>query len=243
MSSAGCIQMLRKYSLVVIPLKVRKALRPAGITAVALLASVCIASVVSERIITDAAAGRLYDVTSDVPVRDVAVVLGTSPKVAGGRPNVLYEARIDAAAQLYTAGRVRCLLVSGDNGDRRYNEPTRMRADLIKRGIPAKDVVCDYAGFRTLDSIVRAQKVFGQNRYVIVSQPFHNERAVYLARQRGIDAVAFNAVEAPLGAGLWIRERFARFTAVMDVNVLNRQPRFLGKREPMPTDTEKCEVK
>lgn len=227
----------------VIPLKVRKALRPAGITAVALLASVCIASVVSERIITDAAAGRLYDVTSDVPVRDVAVVLGTSPKVAGGRPNVLYEARMDAAAQLYAAGRVKCLLVSGDNGDRRYNEPTRMRADLIKRGIPAKDVVCDYAGFRTLDSIVRAQKVFGQNRYVIVSQPFHNERAVYLARQRGIDAVAFNAVEAPLGAGLWIRERFARFTAVMDVNVLNRQPRFLGKREPMPTDTEKCEVK
>ncbi len=227
----------------VIPPKVRKALRPAGITAVALLSSVCIASVVSERIITDAAAGRLYDVTSDVPVRDVAVVLGTSPKVAGGRPNVLYEARIDAAAQLYAAGRVKCLLVSGDNGDRRYNEPTRMRADLIKRGIPAKDVVCDYAGFRTLDSIVRAQKVFGQNRYVIVSQPFHNERAVYLARQRGIDAVAFNAVEAPLGAGLWIRERFARFTAVLDVNVLNRQPRFLGKREPMPTDTEKCEVK
>lgn len=227
----------------VITPKLRKGIKLAGIILAALVSSVGITSVVAERVVTTSAAGRLYDVTTDVPIRDVAVVLGTSPKVAGGRPNVLYEARIDAAAQLYTAGRVRCLLVSGDNGDRRYNEPTRMRADLIKRGIPAKDVVCDYAGFRTLDSIVRAQKVFGQDRYVIVSQPFHNERAVYLARQRGIDAVAFNAVEAPLGTGLWIRERIARCAAILDVNVFNRQPRFLGKREPMPTDADKCEVK
>jgi vancomycin permeability regulator SanA len=118
-----------------------------------------------------------------------------------------------------------------------------MRADLIRRGIPAKDVVCDYAGFRTLDSIVRAQKVFGQNSFVIVSQPFHNERAVYIARQRGIDAIGYNAVQAPLGLGLWMRERLARFTAILDINVFNRQPRYLGKREPMPTDVENCEVK
>lgn len=227
----------------VIPPKLRKGIKFAGITAAILLASVCIASVVSERVVVQAAAGRLYDTPSDVPIHDVAVVLGTSPKVVGGRPNLLYEARIDAAAQLYTAGRVKCLLVSGDNGDLRYNEPTRMRADLIRRGIPAKDVVCDYAGFRTLDSMVRAQKVFGQNSFVIVSQPFHNERAVYLARQRGIDAIGFNAVQTQLGLGLWIRERFARFTAILDINVFNRQPRFLGKREPMPTDADKCEVK
>lgn len=227
----------------VIPPKLRRGIKFAGITAAILLASVCIASVVSERVVVQAAAGRLYDSPSDVPIHDVAVVLGTSPKVAGGRPNLLYEARIDAAAQLYTAGRVKCLLVSGDNGDLRYNEPTRMRADLIRRGIPAKDVVCDYAGFRTLDSMVRAQKVFGQNSFVIVSQPFHNERAVYLARQRGIDAIGFNAVQTQLGLGLWIRERFARFTAILDINIFNRQPRFLGKREPMPTDADKCEVK
>lgn len=235
--------MPRKCYPVVIPPKLRKVIKPAGISLALVAASACIASVVTERIVTSSASGRLYDVPADVPLRDVAVVLGTSPKVAGGRPNVLYEARIDAAAQLYTAGRVKCLLVSGDNGDLRYNEPTRMRADLIRRGIPAKDVVCDYAGFRTLDSIVRAQKVFGQDRYVIVSQPFHNERAVYLARQRGIDAIAYNAVEAPLGPALWMRERFARFTAILDVNVFNRQPRFLGKREAMPTDVDKCEVK
>lgn len=227
----------------VIPPKLRKGIKPAAITTAILLASVCVASVVSERVVMTAAAGRLYDVPADVPLQNVAVVLGTSPKVAGGGTNVLYEARLDAAAQLYTAGRVKCLLVSGDNGDRRYNEPTRMRADLIRRGIPAKDVVCDYAGFRTLDSIVRAQKVFGQDSYVIVSQPFHNERAVYIARQRGINAIAYNAVQAPLGFGLWIRERFARFTAILDMNVFNRQPRFLGKREPMPTDADKCEVK
>ena len=227
----------------VIPPKLRKGIKPAAITGAILLASVCVASVVSERVVVQAAAGRLYDTPSDVPIHDVAVVLGTSPKVAGGRPNLLYEARIDAAAQLYTAGRVKCLLVSGDNGDRRYNEPTRMRADLIRRGIPAKDVVCDYAGFRTLDSIVRAQKVFGQDSFVIVSQPFHNERAVYIARQRGINAIAYNAVQAPLGIGLWVRERFARFTAILDMNVFNRQPRFLGKREAMPTDADKCEVK
>lgn len=227
----------------VIPPKLRKAIKPVAITAAFLVAAVCTASVVSERVVMNAASGRLFDATADVPLHAVAVVLGTSPKVAGGRPNILYEARIDAAAQLYMAGRVKCLLVSGDNGDLRYNEPTRMRADLIRRGIPAKDVVCDYAGFRTLDSIVRAQKVFGQNSFVIVSQPFHNERAVYIARQRGIDAIGYNAVQAPLGMGLWMRERLARFTAILDINVFNRQPRYLGKREPMPTDVENCEVK
>jgi SanA protein len=228
---------------VVIPLKLRKLIKPIGITVAILIGAIAVAGYVSEQVITAAAAGRLYDVSADVPIHDVAVVLGTAPKVAGGRPNVLYEARLDAAAQLYNAGRVKCLLVSGDNGDVRYNEPTRMRADLIRRGIPAKDVVCDYAGFRTLDSVVRAQKVFGQSSYVIVSQPFHNERAIYLARQHGINAIAFNAIEAPLGMGLWMRERFARFTAILDTRVFNRQPRFLGKREPMPTDVDKCEVK
>ena len=227
----------------VIPPKLRRAIKPLAITSAFLLTAVCVASVVSERLVMTAASGRLYDATADVPLHDVAVVLGTSPKVAGGGANVLYEARLDAAAQLYTEGRVKCLLVSGDNGDLRYNEPTRMRADLIRRGIPAKNVVCDYAGFRTLDSIVRAQKVFGQNSFVIVSQPFHNERAVYIARQRGIDAIGYNAVQAPLGMGLWMRERLARFTAILDINVFHRQPRFLGKREPMPTDLENCEVK
>ena len=98
--------MLRKSCPVVIPPKLRKAIKPVAITAALLTAAVCTASVVSERVVMNAASGRLFDATADVPLHDVAVVLGTSPKVAGGRPNILYEARIDAAAQLYIAGRV-----------------------------------------------------------------------------------------------------------------------------------------
>jgi SanA protein len=120
--------------------------------------------------------------------------------------------------------------VSGDNDTRGYDEPTDMKRALIQDGVPADKVYCDYAGFRSLDSIVRAKKVFGQERVTIVSQRFHNERCLYLAQSSGLDAVAFNAAGIRFEWALktYIREAFARVKAVLDVNLLGVGPKFLG---------------
>jgi SanA protein len=164
-----------------------------------------------------------------VPELPVALVLGCSPKIAG-RPNLFYVYRMDAAVRLYHAGRVRALIVSGDNGTKHYDEPTAMKEDLVRRGVPAKAVYCDHAGFRTLDSVVRAERIFGQKRFVVVSQRFHNERAVFLARRHGLQAEAFDARDVTGNPGLMthLREYLARVQAVLDVTLLRTKPRFEG---------------
>ena len=130
---------------------------------------------------------------------------------------------------------MRALLVSGDHGRREYNEPDTMKAGLIERGVPGEYITCDYAGFRTLDSVVRAQSVFGQNSFVVVSQPFHAERAVFLAKQRGLDATAF-AAPSPSRRSLVkqrLRETLARNLALWDV-LTGTQPKFGGPPVPVP---------
>ena len=129
------------------------------------------------------------------------------------------------------AGKVDGILVSGDNGREDYNEPAQMKEDLVALGVPADYITADYAGFRTLDSIYRAEEVFGLHAYTVVSQPFHLERALYLAGQRGQDVIGY-AAYGP--AGYWgrrvrAREVLARALAVLDVEVLGREPRFLGE--------------
>jgi SanA protein len=166
-----------------------------------------------------------------VPAISVAVVLGCSPKVSG-RPNLFYTHRIDAAVALHQAGKVKAFIVSGDNGTHQYDEPTAMKEDLIARGIPADMIYCDYAGFRTLDSVLRADTIFGQKRFLIVSQHFHNERAIFLARQHGLEAEAFDAkdVSRRFAFTTHLREYFARVQAVLDVTVLQTQPKFAGPK-------------
>lgn len=178
-----------------------------------------------------AADGRCHNDLARVPARPVALVLGTS-KYIGRRLNRFYTARIEAVADLYKAGKVRAVLISGDNSSRYYDEPSTMRDDLVAKGVPANFITLDYAGFRTLDSIVRARLVFGQPRIVVVSQPFHCRRALYLADAYGLDAVGYTAQRVPGASGLRVRARevLARLLAFLDVNVLNRQPKFLGKR-------------
>lgn len=190
----------------------------------------------ADRHVGQAAAGRMFDTPDDLPKRDVALVLGTS-KVANGRINPFYTARIRAAAELYHAGRVDGLLVSGDNGRADYNEPAQMAADLAALGVPAEYITADYAGFRTLDSIYRAGDVFGLQSYTIVSQGFHVERALYLADQKGHDAVGYLAYSPQGFWGRHVRNReiLARALAVLDVEVLHREPRFLG--EPVLVNT------
>ncbi len=182
--------------------------------------------------IRKSAEGRLYWRIDEVPERPVALVLGTAAKVADGRDNLFFKFRVRAAAELYHAGKVRHVLVSGDNGHEGYDEATDMRNALTELGVPESAIVLDHAGFRTLDSVVRCKRVFGQPSVTIVSQRFHNERALYIARHEGMDAVAYCARDVAVSASpaTYIREYFARIMALVDVHLLHRTPRFLGER-------------
>lgn len=177
----------------------------------------------------------LYASLDSVPERQVALILGTSKYVAGGRINLFYSGRINAAIDLYRAGKVRYFIVSGDNRAHDYNEPALMRADLIKADIPADRIQPDYAGLRTLDSILRAKEIFGQSDYLIISQPFHNARAVFLARQNGQTPIAYNAADPTTRSSLKvrIREIGARMKAVWDI-LANTRARHYGDPIPFP---------
>ena len=166
-----------------------------------------------------------------VPAMPVALVLGCSPKVAGS-PNMFYTHRMEAAATLYKAGKVKAFIVSGDNATHQYDEPTAMKADLVTRGVPGDIIYCDYAGFRTLDSVLRADTIFGQKRFLIVSQHFHNERAIFLARQHGLEPEGFDAKEVSrrFAPTTYCREFLARVQAVIDVTILHTQPKFAGPK-------------
>ncbi|MEZ8142519.1 membrane permeability protein SanA [Enterovibrio norvegicus FF-33] len=181
---------------------------------------------------------RIYDSIAETPARHVGLVLGTS-KYIGKTLNPFYTYRIEAAQRLYLNNKVDVLLLSGDNAHRSYNEPWTMKRDMLKAGIPDDRIFLDYAGFRTLDSIVRAKKVFDADEFTLVTQAFHCERALFIADYYEIDAICL-AVPSPKGlAGLKIRAReiLARVKAVLDIYVLNEQPKFLGPKETIPTET------
>ena len=184
----------------------------------------------ADRHVEQSAAGRVYSDLDALPYRPVALVLGTS-KYSRGRLNSFYVGRMRAAAELYHAGKVDGILVSGDNGTASYNEPAEMAADLIALGVPAEHITADYAGFRTLDSIYRAGDVFDLDSYTVVSQPFHIERALYLADQKGHDAIGYAArgPQGYWGQRIRAREVLARAKAVLDVEVLHVGPRYLGE--------------
>ncbi len=199
------------------------------------LALVLLCGVSVQRSAAERTFGEVAAVPSDIKV---ALVLGCSKKLPDGRSNRFFGKRIAAAAQLYHAGKCRALIVSGDNSVKGYDEPTDMRDALVAAGVPLDKIHCDYAGFRTLDSVVRAQKVFGQSQVIIVSQRFHNERAIYLARSLGMDAYGFNAADAVLSTPLRLknqaREALARVQAVLDIHLFRTQPKFLGPPVVIP---------
>ncbi len=161
---------------------------------------------------------------------NVGLVLGTSKYTSSGHVNQFYKYRLEAAIHLYNTEKIRKIIVSGDNGTLAYNEPRMMFEDLVKAGIPSNDIFLDYAGFRTFDSVIRAQKVFKQDKFLIISQKFHNERALFIARKNGIEATAFNAksVSFSFSPKTFIREKLARVKAIMDVYILGTTPKFLG---------------
>lgn len=168
----------------------------------------------------------------DLPFNKCGLLLGTSKYKPEGGINPFFAARLDAAAYLYHSGRIDCIIASGDNSLKNYNEPRSMLQGLKERGIPAERIHMDFAGFRTLDSVVRAREIFGQNSVTVISQKFHNERAVYIGRRWGIDVSGYNATDRDDADGIpvRIREIFARFKAFLDVNLTREQPKFLGEK-------------
>ena len=199
-----------------------------GLGALALLAIALV--IAADRWVGSVAAPFVSARLEDCPAAPVALVLGTA-RETNGRPNAFYTARLEAAADLFHRRKVRAILVSGDNSRPEYDEPGAMKADLVALGVPARFVTCDFAGFRTLDSVVRASEVFSQRRFIVVSQRFHVERAVFLARGYGLEAFGFAASDVGGHAGRAVRARevLARGQALLDAWVLGTRPKFLGE--------------
>jgi SanA protein len=191
----------------------------------------CLALLICNHLINSFAEGKTYSHTSEIPKNKVGLLLGTSKKIKGGHSNPYYTNRIAATVKLYNANKIDFVLVSGDNGSIYYNEPTTMKKDLIAKGIKPEHIFLDYAGFRTLDSMVRAKEVFGLQGVTVISQKFHNERAIYLAEKKGLKAIGFNAMDISIESGLRVqlREYFARVKVFLDLG-LKVQPRFYGDK-------------
>jgi vancomycin permeability regulator SanA len=170
------------------------------------------------------------------PIRNVAIVLGAGLRY-DGKPSDVLQARVDVGVTLYKSGKVRKLLMSGDNSIRNYDEVSAMKDSAVALGVPENNIILDYAGFRTLDSCVRLRRVFGQTSALVVSQGFHLPRAIHLCRWAGVDVVG---VEAPdrrsrsrrMLSG--VREVPASFQAWLDAHAVGRSPKFLG--EPIDID-------
>ncbi|WEO97577.1 ElyC/SanA/YdcF family protein [Streptomyces sp. FXJ1.172] len=174
-------------------------------------------------------AGRLRT-TADAPRAPVAVVFGAG--LWNGEPSPYLAHRLDAAARLYREGRIEVVLVTGDNSRKDYDEPDAMRTYLTQHGVPGRRIVSDYAGFDTWDSCVRARKIFGVNRAVLVSQGFHIRRAVALCEAAGVDSYGVGVDETHDITWYYggTREVFAAGKAVLDT-LFHPDPTFLGPRE------------
>jgi SanA protein len=171
-----------------------------------------------------------------LPDNKVALVLGTSQKLINGSPNPFFANRIQAAAALYKEGKVDHFILSGDNRTRYYNEPLSMKRALMKYGVPDSVITLDYAGLRTLDSVVRSKEIFGQSKLIIITQSFHSYRALFISQYYNIDAVALVAKEPGVEEAalkVYLREYLARAKAVLDLYILKTAPRHLGEKEPL----------
>jgi SanA protein len=175
---------------------------------------------------------EVYSDNDLLPDHRVALVLGTSNKTTSGSPNQFFEKRMDTAAELYKKGKIYHFILSGDNRSRFYNEPLAMQKALLKRGVPSSAITLDYAGLRTLDSVVRCKQIFGQDKIIIITQPFHSYRALFISNYYQMEAVAMvTADPVDVSFKIKMREYFARSIAVLDLYVFNTAPRFLGKKE------------
>mgnify|MGYP001827142434 CR=1 FL=1 len=168
-----------------------------------------------------------------VPYNKVGLVLGTSSRTMSGLDNPYFVTRIDRAVDLYRAKKISHLIVSGDNETVYYNEPMKMQEALMARGVAEGDITLDYAGFRTLDSIVRCKEVFGVQSVTIITQRFHAYRALYISNHNDLNALVMTTQKVSEHGSLsvQVREYLARFKAILDLYVLQTTPKFLGEKE------------
>ena len=192
---------------------------------------VSILTIWANAIVTNSTKSFITDDTANVVYNQVGLLLGTSRNLKNGNENDFFFNRIDATVQLFKSGKIKNIIISGDNSHTNYNEPLDMKVELVRNGIPDSVIYLDYAGFRTLDAVVRAKEIFGQSSYIVISQKFHNERAVYLARKYGINAYGYNAKEVTAYKGFKtkLRELFARDKMFLDL-MFRVKPKFLGER-------------
>jgi SanA protein len=197
-----------------------------------LLSASAISIYFCNKAIEDAAVNKIFTNLNQVPTFRCGILLGANPRLKGGRVNPYYEQRIIAANLLLKSGKIKYLILSGDNGHEEYNEPRYMKDDLIKLGIDSTILYEDYAGFRTFDSMVRAKKIFGQDTLLVISQDFHNERALYIAAHEGVYARAFSAKDVSARRGRYTqwREQLARVKVFIDLYILDKEPHFLGPK-------------
>ncbi len=200
-----------------------------------LTAAAAISLYVCNKIIVTQTKGKLYGDIHTIPSNKVGILLGTSKYIGSGFINRYYQYRLDAAAELLRAGKIKYLVLSGDNGRNDYNEPEQMRADLIRAGIDSTVLFLDYAGFRTFDSMIRLREIFGQSSVTVISQRFHNERAIYIASRLHINAIGYNARDVHFAGGFktMLREKLARVKVILDF-LMNIQPRYLGDPVKIP---------
>lgn len=176
----------------------------------------------------------LFNEIDKVKPLKTGLVLGTSKHLGNGSINPFYQNRLIAAKNLYFQNKIKQLIVSGDNSSKYYNEPQDMKDDLIKMGVPDSVIFLDYAGFRTFDSMVRLKAIFNQDSAIVISQQFHNERAIYIAQQKNIFVYGYCAkdVSQSIGFKTYLREYFARLKVFVDL-LFNKQPKFYGPKIKM----------
>ena len=174
---------------------------------------------------------RIFESVNNLPECNSALLLGTSKYLRSGRLNPYFTYRIDAAVELYKSGKVSHIVISGDNSIKSYHEPQDMKDELVKRGVPASRVTLDYAGFNTYDSVQRMKLIFGQCKFIVISQKFHNQRAIYIAQWIGLNVYGYNAkgVSSYFGIKVNIREKLARVKMFIDL-ISSREPKFLGEQ-------------
>jgi SanA protein len=187
--------------------------------------------IICDTIINKTSDSLVYTDVNLIPYNKVGLILGTSKYLKSGQKNMYFANRIDAAVTLYNAGKVDFFVVSGDNSKKTYNEPLDMRDELINQGVPESKIFLDYAGFRTYDSVIRMNKIFEQTDFTIISQEFHNKRAIYIAKRLRLKPTGFNAedVSAYNGFKTKIREKFARIKVFIDF-LIHKKPKFLGEK-------------
>lgn len=173
----------------------------------------------------------VFNDLNKIPHNKVGLLLGTSKFLKSGLPNQYFSNRIQATVDLYKSHKIEFVVISGDNSKKDYNEPLDMKNELIKSGIPENKIYLDYAGFRTYDSVIRLDKIFGQKSFTIISQDFHNRRAIYIAKSKDLKAIGFNAKDIDLYNGFKtkLREKFARVKVFVDI-LINKEPKYLGQR-------------